>query len=160
MRAKYKEWKTVKYLFMRTGDWRFCWNGIQKLEGCHLRPIWGSESARQNSLLALPTLPGEDGSADLQYILKVAADLSEMIEDYKVIVDKSTVPAGTAEKSRSHPGVEVVVRDKYDVVSNPEFLREGVAVEDFETRSGGYRCQLAKSGRDHDEVVWTLCATG
>ena len=90
------------------------------------------EGIRQAKIvfLALPTPPGEDGSADLQYILKVAADLSEMIEDYKVIVDKSTVPVGTAEK------VEAILasklsRDKYDVVSNPEFLREGVAVEDF-----------------------------
>lgn len=80
--------------------------------------------------LALPTPPGEDGSADLKYILQVAADLSGMIEDYKVIVDKSTVPVGTAEK------VQAILEEKlsgdlFDVVSNPEFLREGVAVEDF-----------------------------
>lgn len=80
--------------------------------------------------LALPTPPGEDGSADLKYILQVAADLSGMIEDYKVIVDKSTVPVGTAEK------VQAILEEKlsgdlFDVVSNPEFLREGVAVDDF-----------------------------
>lgn len=80
--------------------------------------------------LALPTPPGADGSADLSYVLKVAEDLSGMIKDYKVIVDKSTVPVGTAEK------VTAVFRKKldsslFDVVSNPEFLREGVAVEDF-----------------------------
>jgi UDPglucose 6-dehydrogenase len=80
--------------------------------------------------LALPTPPGEDGSADLKYILKVASDLSEIITDYKVIVDKSTVPVGTAEK------VAAILAQKldkslYDVVSNPEFLREGVAVDDF-----------------------------
>ena len=80
--------------------------------------------------LALPTPPGEDGSADLSYILGVAKDLSEIIDDYKVIVDKSTVPVGTAEK------VHAILADKldeslFDVVSNPEFLREGVAVEDF-----------------------------
>lgn len=79
--------------------------------------------------LALPTPPGEDGSADLSYILKVASDLAEMIEDYKVIIDKSTVPVGTAEK------VEAVIAAKtdvpFDVVSNPEFLREGFAVDDF-----------------------------
>jgi UDPglucose 6-dehydrogenase len=80
--------------------------------------------------LALPTPPGEDGSADLKYIIKVASDLSEIITDYKVIVDKSTVPVGTAEK------VAAVLAQKldkslFDVVSNPEFLREGVAVEDF-----------------------------
>lgn len=80
--------------------------------------------------LALPTPPGEDGSADLKYILKVAADLSGIITDYKVIVDKSTVPVGTAEK------VADILSQKldaslFDVVSNPEFLREGVAVDDF-----------------------------
>lgn len=80
--------------------------------------------------LALPTPPGADGSADLSFVLKVAKDLSEIITDYKVIVDKSTVPVGTAEK------VEAVLLEKldhnlFDVVSNPEFLREGVAVEDF-----------------------------
>lgn len=80
--------------------------------------------------LALPTPPGADGSADLKYIIKVAEDLSEIITDYKVIVDKSTVPVGTAEK------VEAVLLKKldkslFDVVSNPEFLREGVAVDDF-----------------------------
>jgi UDPglucose 6-dehydrogenase len=80
--------------------------------------------------LALPTPPGEDGSADLKYIMKVASDLSEIITDYKVIVDKSTVPVGTAEK------VSEVLSKKldtslFDVVSNPEFLREGVAVDDF-----------------------------
>lgn len=79
--------------------------------------------------LALPTPPGEDGSADLKYILGVADELGKLIKDYKVIVDKSTVPVGTAEKVR-----EVIAKNcgcEFDVVSNPEFLREGVAVEDF-----------------------------
>ncbi len=80
--------------------------------------------------LALPTPPGSDGSADLSYILGVADDLSKIITSYKVIVDKSTVPVGTAEK------VEAIMLknlsgDLFDVVSNPEFLREGVAVDDF-----------------------------
>lgn len=79
--------------------------------------------------LALPTPPGEDGSADLSYILGVANDLGKIIKDYKVIVDKSTVPVGTADKVRDavkkHASVE------FDVVSNPEFLREGFAVDDF-----------------------------
>ncbi len=90
------------------------------------------EGIRQAKIifLALPTPPGEDGSADLKYILKVASDLSEMIEDYKVIVDKSTVPVGTAEKVEAILGAKLL-KDKYDVVSNPEFLREGVAVDDF-----------------------------
>ncbi len=79
--------------------------------------------------LALPTPPDEDGSADLQYVLKVADDLGPLLTDYTVIVDKSTVPVGTAEKVSAR----IVARAKveFDVVSNPEFLREGVAVEDF-----------------------------
>lgn len=80
--------------------------------------------------LALPTPPGEDGSADLSYIMGVAKDLSLLIKDYKVIVDKSTVPVGTAEKVHKVIA-ENLSNDLFDVVSNPEFLREGVAVEDF-----------------------------
>jgi UDPglucose 6-dehydrogenase len=79
--------------------------------------------------LALPTPPGEDGSADLRYVLGVAEEIGRLLTDYKVIIDKSTVPVGTAEK------VQAAIRKNYDggvdVVSNPEFLREGVAVEDF-----------------------------
>jgi UDPglucose 6-dehydrogenase len=80
--------------------------------------------------LALPTPPGADGSADLSFILSVASDLSNLIVDYKVIVDKSTVPVGTAEKV-SAILEQKLSKDLYDVVSNPEFLREGVAVDDF-----------------------------
>ncbi len=80
--------------------------------------------------LALPTPPGADGSADLKYILGVAKDLSNLITDYKVIVDKSTVPVGTAEKVRDILAQKLSA-DHFDVVSNPEFLREGVAVDDF-----------------------------
>lgn len=79
--------------------------------------------------LALPTPPGEDGSADLKYILGVANDLGPIMEQYAVIVDKSTVPVGTAEKV--HAGIAKSAKVEFDVVSNPEFLREGVAVEDF-----------------------------
>ncbi|MEM9259310.1 MAG: UDP-glucose/GDP-mannose dehydrogenase family protein [Bacteroidota bacterium] len=80
--------------------------------------------------LALPTPPGEGGAADLKYILGVAADLSHLVKRYTVIIDKSTVPVGTAEQ------VHAVLADHldeslFDVVSNPEFLREGVAVDDF-----------------------------
>jgi UDPglucose 6-dehydrogenase len=79
--------------------------------------------------LALPTPPGGDGSADLSYVLGAAKDIAKLITDYKVIVTKSTVPVGTADKVKAvfqqHTDVEVAV------VSNPEFLREGVAVEDF-----------------------------
>ena len=83
--------------------------------------------------LALPTPPGENGSADLKYILGVAKELGALIQqgDYKVIIDKSTVPVGTAEKVKqtllSNGGIE----GTFDIVSNPEFLREGVAVDDF-----------------------------
>ncbi len=80
--------------------------------------------------LALPTPPGGDGSADLSYVLGVARELSFLIEDYKVIVDKSTVPVGTAEKVHAILA-ENLDEELFDVVSNPEFLREGVAVEDF-----------------------------
>lgn len=79
--------------------------------------------------LALPTPPGEDGSADLKYILGVAKDLGHILKDYKVIVDKSTVPVGTAEKV--HAAIAANCKVEFDVVSNPEFLREGVAVDDF-----------------------------
>ena len=79
--------------------------------------------------LALPTPPGEDGSADLRYILGVADDLGKLLQDYKVIVDKSTVPVGTAEKVRERIAKNATV--EFDVVSNPEFLREGFAVDDF-----------------------------
>ena len=79
--------------------------------------------------LALPTPPGEDGSADLSYILGVADQLGNLLEDYKVIVDKSTVPVGTADKVQS--AIAKNARVPFDVVSNPEFLREGFAVDDF-----------------------------
>jgi len=79
--------------------------------------------------LALPTPPGEDGSADLKYVLGVAQDLGKLMEDYKVIIDKSTVPVGTAEKVRA--AIAKNFLGEFDVVSNPEFLREGVAVDDF-----------------------------
>jgi len=79
--------------------------------------------------LALPTPPGEDGSADLKYILGVADDLGKILTDFKVIVDKSTVPVGTADKV--HAAIAKNCKVEFAVVSNPEFLREGVAVEDF-----------------------------
>jgi UDPglucose 6-dehydrogenase len=79
--------------------------------------------------LALPTPPGADGHADLQYILKVADDLGFLLNGYTVIVDKSTVPVGTAAKVRA--AIAKNYAGEFDVVSNPEFLREGVAVDDF-----------------------------
>lgn len=79
--------------------------------------------------LALPTPPGEDGSADLKYVLGVAEELGKLITQYVVIVNKSTVPVGTADLVREK--VSNSAKTDFDVVSNPEFLREGVAVEDF-----------------------------
>ncbi len=85
--------------------------------------------------LALPTPPGEDGSADLKYILGVADDLGKLLKasEYKVIVDKSTVPVGTSDKVKAailKSGGDAI-SNAFDIVSNPEFLREGVAVDDF-----------------------------
>jgi len=79
--------------------------------------------------LALPTPPGEDGSADLSYVLGVAVELGKIMKDYKVVIDKSTVPVGTAEKV--HAAIAQHATVDFDVVSNPEFLREGFAVDDF-----------------------------
>ncbi|NUM50108.1 MAG: UDP-glucose/GDP-mannose dehydrogenase family protein [Flavobacteriales bacterium] len=79
--------------------------------------------------LALPTPPGEDGSADLSYILGVANQLGKIMKSYKVIVDKSTVPVGTSEKVKNE--IFKNASCEFDVVSNPEFLREGFAVDDF-----------------------------
>ncbi|CAL1520401.1 UDP-glucose/GDP-mannose dehydrogenase family protein [Chitinophaga sp. MM2321] len=79
--------------------------------------------------LALPTPPGADGSADLSFVLRVAEQLGTILTDYKVIVDKSTVPVGTADKVIA--AVAKNCKTEFDVVSNPEFLREGVAVDDF-----------------------------
>jgi UDPglucose 6-dehydrogenase len=79
--------------------------------------------------LALPTPPNGDGSADLSYILNVADQLGPMLKKYAVIVNKSTVPVGTAEKV--HAAIAVHASVDFDVVSNPEFLREGLAVQDF-----------------------------
>lgn len=79
--------------------------------------------------LALPTPPGEDGSADLSYVLNAAGDIGKLMKDYKVLVDKSTVPVGTAEKVTAE--VQKYAKVEFDVVSNPEFLREGFAVDDF-----------------------------
>jgi len=90
------------------------------------------EEAIKDSLvifLALPTPPGEDGSADLRYVLGVASNLGRIMTDYKIIVDKSTVPVGTADKVKA--AVKENFNGEFDVVSNPEFLREGVAVDDF-----------------------------
>lgn len=79
--------------------------------------------------LALPTPPGEDGSADLSYVLGVAGEIGKLLKDYRIIIDKSTVPVGTADLV--HAEIARNYSGDFDVVSNPEFLREGVAVDDF-----------------------------
>ena len=79
--------------------------------------------------LALPTPPSEDGSADLKYVISAAKEIGKLLNGYKIIVNKSTVPVGTAEKVRD--AVAEYAKHEFDVVSNPEFLREGVAVDDF-----------------------------
>src|SRR3990172_9378499 len=94
----------------------------------------GSDAATQLYLIAVGTPPGDDGSADLQYVLAVARDIGRHVTGYSVVVDKSTVPVGTADKVRAAVQEEIKRRAldiQFDVVSNPEFLKEGAAVEDF-----------------------------
>ncbi|MES9886348.1 MAG: nucleotide sugar dehydrogenase, partial [Candidatus Sedimenticola sp. 6PFRAG1] len=85
--------------------------------------------------IAVGTPPGEDGSADLQYVLAVAKELGQtMQQEYNIVVDKSTVPVGTADKVNATVQAELDVRNSsvvFDVVSNPEFLKEGAAIDDF-----------------------------
>lgn len=84
--------------------------------------------------IAVGTPPDEDGSADLKYVLAAARNIGRLMTDYKVVVDKSTVPVGTADKVRAAIAEELAARGitlNYSVVSNPEFLKEGAAVEDF-----------------------------
>jgi UDPglucose 6-dehydrogenase len=89
------------------------------------------EAVHQSDIifLALPTPPGADGSADLSFVLGVGEELGKIITDYKIIIDKSTVPVGTAEQV--HKAVAKHASVDFDIVSNPEFLREGFAIDDF-----------------------------
>ncbi|KAB2810320.1 UDP-glucose dehydrogenase family protein [Phaeocystidibacter luteus] len=92
--------------------------------------IQGAEAA----FIAVGTPPGEDGSADLKYVLQVAQGIGEHMQDYMVVVTKSTVPVGTAEKVRAQLKSALESRGSdltFDVASNPEFLKEGAAVDDF-----------------------------
>jgi len=94
------------------------------------------ESVRHGTLqmIAVGTPPGEDGSADLSYVLAAARSIGSRMREYKVIVDKSTVPVGTADRVRGVIAEELALRKDpvpFSVVSNPEFLKEGAAVEDF-----------------------------
>jgi UDPglucose 6-dehydrogenase len=85
-------------------------------------------------LIAVGTPPGEDGSADLRHVLAVARTIGEHLDGYAIVMTKSTVPVGTAEKVRAELATQLDARDSdadFDVVSNPEFLKEGAAIEDF-----------------------------
>lgn len=93
-----------------------------------------SVKGSQAAFIAVGTPPGEDGSADLKYVLAVAREIGQNIDDYTVVVTKSTVPVGTAEKVKAAVGEELEKRGvniPFDVASNPEFLKEGAAIEDF-----------------------------
>ena len=105
---------------------------IRNIKECRLRFTTRLEEAVEEAeiiFLALPTPPGADGSADLKYVLGVADYLGKILKGYKVIVNKSTVPVGTADKVKA--AIQHNYQGEFDVVSNPEFLREGVAVDDF-----------------------------
>ena len=105
--------------------------------------------------IAVGTPPDEDGSADLQYVLAAARNIGRLMTDYKVIVDKSTVPVGTADKVRAAVADELAKRGsdaKYAVVSNPEFLKEGAAVEDF------MRPDRIVVGADDDQAILLMRA--
>ncbi|MBS1919538.1 MAG: UDP-glucose/GDP-mannose dehydrogenase family protein [Bacteroidetes bacterium] len=105
---------------------------LRNLKDCRLHFTADLAEGIKNAaiiMLALPTPPGANGAADLRAVLQVAEDLGKLIKEYKVIVNKSTVPVGTADKV--HAAISKNCKAEFDVVSNPEFLREGVAVEDF-----------------------------
>jgi UDPglucose 6-dehydrogenase len=129
------------------------------------------EAARDCSVffIAVGTPPGEDGSADLQYVLQVAREIGKVIYDYAVIVDKSTVPVGTADKVKDAIREELDNRGAdipFDVVSNPEFLKEGAAVRDFlkpdriVVGTGSARAEklmrrlYAPFSRNHDKILF------
>lgn len=101
--------------------------------------------------LCLPTPPGADGQADLSAVIKVAGQLGELITNYKIIVNKSTVPVGTADRVRNAIADKTDV--EFDVVSNPEFLREGAAVEDFRKPE---RVVIGTSSEKAAEIMKTL----
>ena len=110
---------------------------VENVTGGHLHFTTSLPAAMTESnifMIAVGTPPGEDGSADLQHVLAVAREIGRHLQEYAVVVDKSTVPVGTAEKVRAAIAAELkkrCVEIPFDVVSNPEFLKEGAAVEDF-----------------------------
>ena len=105
--------------------------------------------------IAVGTPPDEDGAADLQYVLAAARSIGRLMTDYKVVVDKSTVPVGTADRVRAAIGDELAKRGvdtPYSVVSNPEFLKEGAAVDDF------MRPDRIVVGADNEQAVFMMRA--
>lgn len=102
--------------------------------------------------LCLPTPPGGDGQADLSAVMKVAGQLGGILEDYTVVVNKSTVPVGTADRVRQEIARQAD-EDLFDIVSNPEFLREGAAVEDFMYPE---RVVIGTSSKRAAEIMTTL----
>ncbi|MGZ0020681.1 UDP-glucose dehydrogenase family protein [Nitrosomonas sp. wSCUT-2] len=119
--------------------------------------------------IAVGTPPDEDGSADLQYVLSVAESIAKNMQSYKIIINKSTVPVGTADKVRTHVAKVLAERGKdiaFDVVSNPEFLKEGAAVSDFlkpdriiiGTQSNEARKQMNELyepfNRNHERIIF------
>lgn len=103
--------------------------------------------------IAVGTPPDEDGSADLQYVVAAARNIGKHMTEYKVVVDKSTVPVGTADKVKNAIAEELALRNvqiPYSVVSNPEFLKEGAAVEDF------MRPDRIVVGADDDEAIVSM----
>ncbi len=118
--------------------------------------------------IAVGTPPEEDGSADLSHVLAAAGEIAEHMNDYKIIVDKSTVPVGTADRVKAR--IREVLEQRgskldFDVVSNPEFLKEGAAIEDFmrpdrvvigtdsEQAAHAMRTLYAPFNRTHDRVI-------
>lgn len=119
--------------------------------------------------VAVGTPPDEDGSADLQYVLSVARTIGQHMDNYKIIIDKSTVPVGTADKVREALQNELNLRGstlEFDVVSNPEFLKEGAAIDDFMRPDriviGAenprtielLKVLYAPFNRNHDRMIW------
>ena len=105
--------------------------------------------------IAVGTPPDEDGSADLKYVLAAARTIGRLMTDYKVVVDKSTVPVGTADLVKAAIAEELAKRGidtPYSVVSNPEFLKEGAAVEDF------MRPDRIVVGADNDQAIYLMRA--
>ena len=141
----------------QAGNLRFTTNAVEAIAHAKLQ------------FIAVGTPPDEDGSADLQYVLKVAETIATHMTDEKIVIDKSTVPVGTADKVKSK--IQQVLNDRgldlnFDVVSNPEFLKEGAAVGDFmkpdrivvgvsqESSKPPIRELYAPFNRNHDKVMF------